>query len=329
MVASTATVPTGHMVTHPDTALPAGATLTARVAEVTRSSESRYLDAATLAERLLGSTTTANIIVLGTAIQIGAVPIGVEHVERAIELNGVAVAANLAALRWGRRWADDPAAVEIAAGLAPTPAADSLDQLVDRLADDLIQFQSARYAMQYRGVVEHVRESERAVDPGSEAVTAAVARNLHRQMAYKDEYEVARLLLAPEAQRAYQSVGGPRTTVTHHLHPPMLRSLGLDHKLALQRTAGPALKALRSMKGVRGTLLDPFRWAEVRRVERAMIPEYVAAVEQLCRRLGPANLAEAAAIAELPDQVRGYEDLKLRRAGAYRTELADRLARFG
>jgi indolepyruvate ferredoxin oxidoreductase len=109
----------------------------------------------------------------------------------------------------------------------------------------------------------------------------------------------------------------------------MLRSLGLDHKLALQRTAGPALKALRSMKGVRGTLLDPFRWAEVRRVERAMIPEYVAAVEQLCRRLGPANLAEAAAIAELPDQVRGYEDLKLRRAGAYRTELADRLARFG
>jgi indolepyruvate ferredoxin oxidoreductase len=155
-----------------------------------------------------------------------------------------------------------------------------------------------------------------------------VAVHLHKLMAYKDEYEVARLLLADEAATSYRAVGGPKTTVTYHLHPPMLRALGMDRKLKLQRSAVPALRALRAGKRLRGTVADPFRWAEVRKVERAMIPEYIAAVKRLAEHIDVANVETATEIASLPDQVRGYEDLKLRRAAAYRSQLADRMQQW-
>ncbi|HET9667806.1 MAG TPA: DUF6537 domain-containing protein, partial [Desertimonas sp.] len=148
-------------------------------------------------------------------------------------------------------------------------------------------------------------------------------------MAYKDEYEVARLLLLPESRAAYEAVGGPQAKVTWRLHPPTLRALGKQHKSKFGPHTVPMFKALRAAKRVRGTPLDPFRWAEVRRVERAMIPEYIRAVERLSVKLTAANLAEATAIAALPDQVRGYEGVKLPRATRYRQELAERVAAFG
>ena len=159
-------------------------------------------------------------------------------------------------------------------------------------------------------------------------LTEAVARFGHKLMAYKDEYEVARLLLLPEMQAAYEEVGGATTTVTWRLHPPMLRALGLDRKIEMGPRYRPVMKALRRGKRLRGTVADPFRWATVRRVERAMIPEYEKAVTALADRLSAANLAEAVAIASLPDQVRGYEDIKLPRAEAYRAELKARLRTF-
>jgi indolepyruvate ferredoxin oxidoreductase len=312
------------MVTHPDVALPPNATMVDRVGEVTRRDDSVYLDAAAFSVGLLGSTTMANVLLLGAAVQAGAIPVPVEHVERAIELNGVAVAANLAALRWGRAIIEDRAAVEAAADLAPEVPAETIDELIDRLAADLVGYQSERYASTYRATVERARVAERRLGDGTD-FTEAVARNLYKLMAYKDEYEVARLLLEDEAEQGYQAVGGPDTDVTYHLHPPMLRALGMERKLQLRRSARPAMRALRAMKGLRGTLADPFRWPEVRRLERAMIPEYVRAVERLCDRLAADNLGEAIAVAWLPDQVRGYEELKVRRAKAYRAELAKRL----
>mgnify|MGYP001812624327 CR=1 FL=1 len=147
-------------------------------------------------------------------------------------------------------------------------------------------------------------------------------------MAYKDEYEVARLALLDESQARYRAVGGSDTEVTYHLHPPALRSLGMDRKIEFKRTASPSFEALRAMKRLRGTMADPFRWAAVRKVERAMIPEYEAAIDKLVERLSADRLDEATAIASLPDAVRGYEDLKLERAAAYRAELGRRLARF-
>jgi indolepyruvate ferredoxin oxidoreductase len=325
VIASTDAVPTGQMVTHPDVAPPSGAVLLDRVEQVSRAADNRYLDAAGLAEGLLGSTTTANIVLLGAAVQAGAVPVDPDAIERAIALNGVAVDSNIAAFRWGRAWIDDREAVERAAELPTAPRPETVDALIERLADDLVDYQSAAYADRFRVVVAEVRAAETRVSPGSTALTATVARQLHRLMAYKDEYEVARLLLADEARTAYEAVGGPRTNVTYHLHPPMLRAIGIDRKLQLRRSAMPTLRVLRASKGLRGTLADPFRWAEVRRVERAMIPEYVGAVERLQRRLRTDNLDDAVEIAALPDQVRGYEDLKLRRSAAYRTELARRL----
>jgi indolepyruvate ferredoxin oxidoreductase len=324
LIASTDAVPTGQMVTNPGIAPPPASVLLDRVGQVTRTDVNRCLDAAALSLGLLGSTTTANILLLGAALQAGAIPVPPEAVEEAIALNGVAVESNLAAFRWGRAWVDDPAAVEQAAGIEPAPRRETLDELIERLAADLVEYQSAAYAHRFRRVVADARTAEQAVAPDATAYTAAVARNLHKLMAYKDEYEVARLLLEDAARAGYEAVGGASTTVTYHLHPPMLRALGLERKLKLRRTAVPTMRALRAGKRLRGTPLDPFRWAEVRRVERAMIPEYIAAVRTMNRRLGPGNLDESTEIASLPDQVRGYEELKLRRAAAYREELARR-----
>src|SRR5690606_15816125 len=151
----------------------------------------------------------------------------------------------------------------------------------DRLAADLSDYQNARYARRFRAKVDAVRAAEAAVDAESTELTATVARNLHKLMAYKDEYEVARLALLDESRRRYEEVGGPDTKVTYHLHPPMLRSLGLDRKVKFRRTGEPSFKTLRAMKRLRGTKLDPFGYHEVRVLERAMIPEYEGAVDEL------------------------------------------------
>ncbi len=325
VVASSAVVPTGQMVTHPDLAAPSTATLLDRVNTESRVSDNRHLDAAALADAVLGSTTAANVIVLGAAIQIGAIPVPPETIEHAIALNGVAVDTNLAAFRWGRAWADDPEGVEHTAGLSHALRPETVDELIDRLADDLVGYQSAAYANRFRAVVAEARRAEQGAAAESTRFTEAVARNLHKLMAYKDEYEVARLLLDDQARAGYEAVGGRGTTVTHHLHPPMLRAMGINRKLKLRRSAVPTLRVLRAAKGLRGTLVDPFRWAEVRCVERSMIPEYIDAVRRLQRGLDRHTLDEAVEIASLPDQVRGYEDLKLRRAAAYRAELARRM----
>ena len=324
MIASTDAVPTGSMVTQPGLRLPSGNDLVERVGSVTRADNNRFLDAAALAEGLLGSTTTANLLVLGAAVQCGALPLPVEAVERAIELNGVAVAKNLNAFRWGRAWIDNRQEVERAAGLPVYVAPETTAQLFDRLASDLVGYQSEGYAARFRSVVATVQRAEQLLDQNDQ-FTRAVVIHLHKLMAYKDEYEVARLLLDDAATSGYRAVGGANTKVTYHLHPPMLRSLGLDRKLELRRSAPPALAALRASKRVRGTLADPFRWAAVRKLERAMIPEYIEAVERLCQRVSAETMDEAISIASLPDQVRGYESLKVTRATAYRDELADRM----
>ena len=327
VIANTRTVPTGAIVINPANPLPAIGALRGRMDQVSRSEQNRWFDAAAITSGLFGGTTTLNVFMLGVAAQAGAVPVGPEHLERAIELNGVAVAVNIAAFRWGRRWAVDPPGVEDAAGMVAPPP-ETLDEMIDRFAVDLVGYQSRRYADRYRATVDRVRAAEQSVVPGSTALTDAVARYLHRLMAYKDEYEVARLLLLDESRERYEAVGGKHTKVTYRLHPPMLRAMGMKNKLKLRRSGAPLMRSLRSAKRLRGTPFDPFRWGEVRATERAMIPEYERAVDQLIEHLTAANLADAVAIAGLPDQVRGYEHLKLARAKTYRAELAARLAKF-
>jgi indolepyruvate ferredoxin oxidoreductase len=325
VVASSAAVPTGAMVTRPETPYPALDALRARMDEVSRAEHNRYPDAAAVTEGLFGATTTSNIFTLGIAVQAGAIPVEPASIERAIELNGVAVARNVAAFRWGRRWAVDPDEVHEAAGITAPPPPETLDELIRRLADDLTDYQSARYARRFTVAVARARTAEERVAPGSTEFTATVARNLHKLMAYKDEYEVARLFLLDESRERFEAVGGPRTRVTHHIHPPALRAMGLQRKLKIRRGARPMFRVLRSAKGLRGTPIDPFRWGEVRRLERAMVPEYLRAVRTLSKRLTVDTLDESVEIAALPDRVRGYEHLKVERARAYRRELAERL----
>jgi indolepyruvate ferredoxin oxidoreductase len=328
VIGSVAPTPTGAMVSHPTTAYPELSALTGRLGEVSRAADNRFVDTAALAAGLFGDTTTANVMLLGVAVQHGAIAVDPARIERAIELNGVAVERNVTAFRWGRRWAAFPAEVEQAAGLSMPAAPETTAQLIDRLAADLVDYQSEAYARRFLDLVDVARSAEQEAAPGSVAFTEAVARHAHKLMAYKDEYEVARLLIAPEARAAYEAVGGRGTKVTWRLHPPMLRALGMKEKMKLGRRSRPMLVALARSKRLRGTVADPFRWAKVRRLERALIPEYERAIRQVAGRLTAENLDDAVAIATLPDQVRGYEELKLRRAAAYRSELSDRLNRF-
>ncbi len=316
LVANTAAVATGSMVVRPERPYPL-AELGDRLDD--SSDRAVRVDAHRLNVALLGDSGSVNVFMLGVAAQAGHIPVDVEYIERAITLNGVAVEKNLAAFGWGRAWVADPAATDEAAGFAPIVEEGSLRE---RLSADLVGYQSARYAKQFDAVIDKVA----AV--GNDELTDAVARYLHKLMAYKDEYEVARLLILPEARRQARAVGGPRTRVTWRLHPPMLRAMGMKNKLRLGRWATPAFWVLRAMRRLRGTPLDLFGLAKVRKLEREMIPEYIAAIESLLPHASDATMPEIIAIASLPDRVRGYEHIKWDRAIAYREELSRRLAAF-
>jgi len=269
------------------------------------------------------------------------VPLRAESIERAIELNGVSIEMNSLAFRWGRRWVADRAAVEAATraeatvlGLVPKPSvelagllagagfAGELRRLVEIRAPDLASYQDVGYARRYVEFVRQVAASEQERAPGQTRIAEAVARHLYKLMAYKDEYEVARLLLRggadPEIRK--QFAGGAR--VYWHLHPPFLRALGMKRKLKLGRWARPALFLLRSLRRLRGTPLDPFGRTEVRKVERALIGEYRDLVLRSLETLSPSTGDAAAQIAELPDLVRGYESIKLRNVARFREQAA-------
>ena len=321
VAASTSTVGTGSMVVHPDTPYPVRDAL-ARLGAA--STQMVMADAIAASTALFGDPATANVYLLGFATQHGLVPVSTVRIEEAITLNNVAVDANIVAFRAGR-------AAAVAAGdrgpsATAVAVAETLPQLIERLADDLTGYQSPRTAQRYREVL------ARAATVDAPSFTEAVAVYLHKVMAYKDEYEVARLLLAPEARAAAEAVGGPGAKVAWNLHPPMFRSLGMQRKIRLGRWATPLLMGLRAGRRLRGTPLDVFGWPSLRRMERAMRDEYIAAVDTLVAGLGTspeaATLSEAVAIASLPERVRGYEHLKRERAEAYRTELAARLAAF-
>ena len=354
LVGSTSETPTGSMVGHPERAYPDLSQLLNRLSRSVLP-DPVLVDAAKLTRALLGSTTGANIFMVGVALQAGHLPIDPAAVTTAIELNGVAVSANVAAFEWGRWWVADrsvvQAAVEAAAGIdgggalasmsvAPLPlrVASSLAKvtttaeiasLLELLAGDLVGYQNASYAERFIGRIARIVAAEAMVAPGSVRLTEAAARSLHQFMAYKDEYEIARLLLAPEATAVAQSVGGPDAVVTWKLHPPTFSALGLDHKVSVPARLGrPAMMAMARGKRLRGTALDPFGRAEVRRVERALLAEFDEALRAIADGLTADRLDDAVRIAELPGKVRGYERLKLERAETFRTELRRSLAAY-
>ncbi len=336
-IASSTEVPTGSMVGRPEVEYPRFSELKGRVDGVTRASDNRYVNTGAICDQYFGGTAAANIFLLGVAVQSGALPIRVESIREAITLNGVAVKANLAAFAAGRHWVVNPdvyeyrtsesAASQIAVQPLPKKLAARIQrsglepaEVITMLTADLVAYQNNKYAARFLDLV------ERAAALGSAELTEAVARGFHKLMAYKDEYEVARLLVGPEGAAAAAAVGGPNATVTWKLHPPMLKALGMDTKFGVPAKAGmPAMKALAKGKRLRGTKLDPFGRAEVRVVERAMVDEFETAMTLTLDRAGAGKISvdDAVAVAQLPMDVRGYEDLKLERAAAFRQKLSE------
>ncbi|MBS1893254.1 MAG: indolepyruvate ferredoxin oxidoreductase family protein [Actinobacteria bacterium] len=343
-VLSTASAPTADQVVNFRAAPTPGRLLERRVLGRARK-DSVSLDARGLALDLFGSDQSANLVLVGAAVQAGALPIGLDALRRAIELNGVAVDQNLEAIRWGRVAVVDPDAVERARreAAAPSPAPASippaarsliesvggpaggeLERLLAIRVPDLIAYQNVDYARRYVDLVRRAAEAERAglaAEPG--AFAQAVARNAYKLMAYKDEYEVARLHLDPELRAQVEAEFGPGARMTWMLHPPLLRSLGMKKKISLGPWFAPAFRLLRGMRRLRGTALDPFGRAEVRQVERRLVEEYEGQIESLLGSLGPDNHAVAVEIAESPDMIRGYEHLKLQNVADYRTRVGE------
>ena len=312
-VVSTTAVPTGGMVLDPSQGFPAVDDQLRSIELATRREQNIYLDAQRLAEELLGDHMPANMLALGAAFQRGALPLPLWAIEEAIRLNGAAVDKNLAAFAWGRAAVVDPQAF---AG-DEQPHAQGLDELLEIRVADLVEYQNEAYAEEYLEFVRGVSATEQERTPGLTAIAESVARHLYKLMAYKDEYEVARLHLAslPAEGKFW-----------FHLHPPILRALGMKRKIKLGRWFVPAFRMLRAMRRLRGKAIDPFGHAKVRKVERDLIDEYRELVSRALEHLSPETEALVLEICDLPDGIRGYEDIKLRSVVRFRKN-AERLER--
>jgi indolepyruvate ferredoxin oxidoreductase len=339
-IVSTSKVPTGAMVTSTEVQFPETAGLLASIERVTRKDENVYLDALGLAEALFDDHMAANLIVLGAAYQAGAIPVSAAAIEEAIALNGVGVQTNTEAFRAGRLLVVDPAwarsvkksrpgAVEEQLSLSDEAralvdgvgASGELRRLLEVRVPELIAYQDAAYARQYVELVRRVREAEQRAVPGESRLAEAVARHLFKLMAYKDEYEVARLHLKNNLGARLAEDYPEGVTVHYHLHPPLLRAMGFQRKIKLGKWFDAVFRLLVAMRGLRGSALDPFGRAEVRRVERALIGEYRALVEKALSDLSELTHDRAVRLANVPDVIRGYEEIKLRNVQRFRDEV--------
>jgi indolepyruvate ferredoxin oxidoreductase len=321
--------PTAANITQPDVPLPISARLIGLVRHHTRASDAFALGAESLSEKLFGDHMQANMLLVGAGFQHGALPLEAAAIERAIELNGAAVEANIAAFRWGRAAIADPAALErvLAQGVEPPPSApETLDELLQANVAELTAYQDSRYANRYledvNAVIAVARERLKDSD-GGERIGEAYARGLFKLMAYKDEYEVARLHLDTFERARFRAEFGDDVRVQVLLHPPLMRAFGLNHKLRFGASATPLFRVLRAGRRLRGTGLDPFGRAAVRRTERALIGEYRSLVATALSRLDPATAATVLEIAQLPELVRGYEEIKLAGVARMRTRATE------
>jgi indolepyruvate ferredoxin oxidoreductase len=344
-VATTTFVPTVGMVLGADRLSdPAG--LLQTLAARSRPGAFHAIGAAPAAESVLGDAATANIVALGAAYQAGHLPVSAESIAAAIRANGVAVDANLTAFRLGRLLVHDPqrfsekaraGAIDANPSARAVAAVErllrgrSVPPVARRRAADLVDYQNVRLAERYLDLVAEVVAAESATAPGSTGMTDAVAASYFKLLAYKDEYEVARLHLLPEFQSALAAAVPEGTSRRYLLHPPVLRALGMRHKLALPASvAEPVFVALRTMRRVRGTPFDVFGYSAIRRTERRLARDYQADIRDLIGRLGAVGIEAAARYAALPLEIRGYENIKLaavQRYEADRAALRERLAK--
>ncbi len=296
-----------------------------------------FVDASELATALLGDSIATNLFMMGYAWQKGLVPLREESILEAIELNGAAVESNQAAFEWGRRAAVDLASVQRAA--APSDASpeshrlsESVDEAIARRRTFLAGYQNDAYAQRYAEFVERVRAAEQSKVPGSTRLTEAVARNLFKLMAYKDEYEVARLYTATDFLDRVKAQFEGDYAVKMHLAPPLWAKKDPATGELRKGTYGPwmlsAMRFLARFKGLRGTPFDLFGYSSERRTERRLIDEYRRVVEEVLGSLDPDRFDLAVEIASIPAKIRGFGHVKMKNLEEARRHEAELLAQW-
>ncbi len=296
-----------------------------------------FLEGTRVATALMGDAIATNMFMLGYAVQRGLIPVRLEALLRAIDLNGAAVESNIRALNWGRLYAQDPKTVEAIARPAIPPAelqvfATSLEDIVAKRYDLLVAYQDKAYAERYKTLVESVRQAEAARAKGFTGLAEAVARYAYKLMAYKDEYEVARLYTDGDFKAKLNAQFEGDFTLEFHLAPPLLAKADLQTGLPKKMQFGPwMLKAfglLARFKHLRGGKLDIFGYTEERKLERQLISDYMALVGELSTKLTPANHRIAVALVSIPEEIRGYGHVKLKHLKAAKDKEAALLAEF-
>ena len=278
---------------------------------VTNRGRNIFVDANRIAEGLFGTHMAVNMFMTGIAYQGGLIPISAEAIEQAIEWNGVEVDRNREWFAWGRKYYQDAAWVE--GLLKPQTKAKAA---FDRVAE-LREYQNEAYARSYLEFLDKIQEP---------ALREVVAKYLYKLMAYKDEYEVARLLTKPEFEQRVRDMWEAPEAISYNLHPPLLRSVGVNKKLKLGPWFRTPLNVLKRFKGLRGTPLDIFGLSSHRRLERSLIGWYRQLIEEVMTSLTPDNLPLALEIAALPDQIRGYEKIKEQNIATAKQTAAEKLA---
>ncbi len=265
------------------------------------------------AERLFGDAIFSNLMLVGAAYQQGFLPLSLASIEQAINLNGVAVDQNRAAFHAGRLLAAAPDRLPHEGDQA-APVDEDLESLIERLARELEDYADATYADRFRSMVATVRLAERTLGTGSLPLTEAVSKNLFKLMAYKDEYEVARLHSDPGFRAKLREQFGENATLSIHLAPPLLSRIDLHTGRPKKRSFGPwifpVLRGLAKLKHLRGTWFDPFGWTSERRLERQLIEDYEQTLKEILPALSPERLETAVDLAKVPEMIRGFGPVK-------------------
>jgi indolepyruvate ferredoxin oxidoreductase len=295
-----------------------------------------FVEAKRLATALLGDAIGTNLFTVGYAYQKGLLPVSAAAIERAIELNRVAIEMNRSAFRLGRLAAHDPAAIEAKAEpLAPTGGlapARTIDEVIKRRVAELTAYQDSAYAKRYMDLVERTRATEEKQANGMTGLAKAVARYYFKLLAYKDEYEVARLYTNGAFKEKIRRQFGGDGKLKVYLAPPLFAETDPVTGHLKKKAYGPwiftAFKGLARLKGLSGTALDPFGYSEERRTERRLISHYEALMVEILTKLDHDNHGLAVEIASLPEQIRGFGHVKARHLAHVKAREADLLEAF-
>jgi indolepyruvate ferredoxin oxidoreductase len=338
MIVNTAEFLPGDFTRNADFSLPSERLKRAIVADAGRD-KTHFINASGIANALFGQSIGANMFMVGYAYQLGAIPVSSAAIEKAIELNGEAVKMNQAAFHWGRRAAVDIAAVENLAKPALSIASDarhlseSFEETVQRRVQFLTDYQNAAYAERYRTLVEKAKAAEESRTPGKSGLTDAVARYLFKLMAYKDEYEVARLYTDGAFLKQVETeFDGDNLRFEFHLAPPILakvdKATGVPRKMSFGPWMLSAFRLLATFKFLRGTVFDPFGRTLERRTERNLIADYEMMLGEVLAKMTPENHHLAVGLAVIPEKIRGFGHVKQRHLTAAKADEAALLEQF-